>query len=117
MTVGGGLQDCEPINIIGHSDGTKVANKVANSVKLFHPLTNIYLGRLDPTGVLRVPRIVAQSFDIASNAPFSLAPPDILATIWWSVFRPDYRVRFGVSHGDLIKDSEVVNYLKSVLII
>jgi RHS repeat-associated protein len=117
LTVGGGLQDCEPINIIGHSDGTKVGNTVANSVKVFHPLTNIYLGRLDPTGVFRVPRFVAQSFDIASNAPLSLTPPDILATIWWRIFRPDYRVRFGVNHGDLIKDYEVVNYLKSVLVI
>jgi RHS repeat-associated protein len=80
-------------------------------------LTNIYLGRLDPTGVFRVPRFVAQSFDIASNAPLSLTPPDILATIWWRIFRPDYRVRFGVNHGDLIKDYEVVNYLKSVLVI
>jgi RHS repeat-associated protein len=117
LTLGGGLQCDEPINIIAHSDGSGfLLNALVLLLKPLNLTANIYAVRLDPTLVPVGPsRFVAKTYTVASNKWGSDDFRDKAAYLWFRnpLYWPDYRADSGVSHMDLLRDFGVRNFIKS----
>jgi RHS repeat-associated protein len=73
---------------------------------------DIYVGRLDPTGV---PKFAVQGadliIDVGSNNPGSKDPRD-RAALNPFLLRPDFRAKKGVGHNGLLNDRDVLNKLQ-----
>jgi RHS repeat-associated protein len=73
---------------------------------------DIYVGRLDPTGV---PKFAVQGadliVDVGSNNPGSKDPRD-RAALNPFLLRPDFRAKKGVGHNGLLNDRDVLNKLQ-----
>ncbi len=112
LLLGGGLNDCEPINIVAHSDGNRVLEKVLPAIKLLNLPAEIHIARLDPIGVFKPPSTIATTTDFGSNNLFSTDPRDIADALWPFV---DVRAAKGVSHDGLLSDLGISTAIKLLL--
>lgn len=103
------------INIIAHSNGNlNVIPFLVGSLQTLARTMNwnpipIKVCRLDPIGIPKsTVKGVAQVIDIGSNKPDSRDLRDRAAL---SFLRPDFRVREGIGHYDLLNDTEIFDCL------
>jgi RHS repeat-associated protein len=112
----------EPIVIISHSDANvSVVPLLIPFLKTTKPSIQypcalskheIYVGRLDPTGVPKfVNRGADVIVDVGSNNPGSKDIRD-RAALNPFLLKPDFRAKKGVSHDGLLDDREILNKLQ-----
>jgi hypothetical protein len=113
IIAGGGLKPGEPINIIAHSDGTRVADKVAPAIKGLNLGAPVTVTRLDPFGAPKLPFMICDTFDIGSNK-FSLFPDprDLANAVANRIWGVDFLTERGVGHMDLLSNISILFEIK-----